>query len=372
MPKIVNRAYMTTATTGNGTITLGSAVGSFRSFAASGVVDGDVVRYVIEDGDNWEIGSGTYAASGTTLTRAVEDSSSGGTAINLSGTAVVFVTGVTADFNIVRDSDPAVDTNPPNVGAVWVNSTSGSMFVCTDNTVGENVWFGVHSNASEVFPMVDVEYLLVAGGGGGSDSGGGGAGGLLSSTTSLAFGETYSVVIGAGGSGGLNNTDDTATNGESTTFASITATGGGHGGSGYPSAVSGGTGGSGGGASMTSLAGSGTAGQGNDGGGVVGGDYVGGGGGGAGAVGGTGSGTTGIGGAGGAGLASSITGASVFYAGGGGGGPQVPQRSPLTAETSQSTSSLALGVLHSNGTLRRNRTRQHGASRDRREQQRTA
>jgi sugar lactone lactonase YvrE len=98
MPKIVNRAYMTTATTGTGTITLGSAVGSFRSFAASGVVDGDVVRYVIEDGDNWEIGSGTYAASGTTLTRAVEDSSSGGTAITLSGTAVVFVTAVAADF----------------------------------------------------------------------------------------------------------------------------------------------------------------------------------------------------------------------------------------------------------------------------------
>jgi hypothetical protein len=98
MPKIVNRAYMTTATTGTGTITLGSAVGSFRSFAASGVVDGDVVRYVIEDGDNWEIGSGTYAASGTTLTRAVEDSSSGGTAITLTGSAVVFVTAVAADF----------------------------------------------------------------------------------------------------------------------------------------------------------------------------------------------------------------------------------------------------------------------------------
>ena len=103
MPKIVNRAYMTTATTGTGTITLGSAVGSFRSFAASGVVDGDVVRYVIEDGDNWEIGSGTYAASGTTLTRAVEDSSSGGTAITLSGTAVVFVTAVAADFGVVPD-----------------------------------------------------------------------------------------------------------------------------------------------------------------------------------------------------------------------------------------------------------------------------
>jgi hypothetical protein len=98
MVKLVNRAKMSTATTGTGTITLGTSESGYQSFADAGVVDGDVVRYVIEDGVNWEIGSGTYAATGTTLTRAVEDSSSGGTAINLSGTAVVFVTAVAADF----------------------------------------------------------------------------------------------------------------------------------------------------------------------------------------------------------------------------------------------------------------------------------
>lgn len=102
MTKLVNRAKMTTATTGTGTITLGSAVDGYQTFAAAGVADADVVRYVIEDGNSWEIGTGTYTASGTTLSRTVSESSNSDAAISLTGSAVVFVGAVEADLREER------------------------------------------------------------------------------------------------------------------------------------------------------------------------------------------------------------------------------------------------------------------------------
>jgi len=89
---------MTTSTTGTGTITLGSASSGFQTFADAGVSDGDPVRYVIADGTSWEIGSGVYTASGTTLTRSVLESSNSDSALNLSGSATVFVTAVAEDI----------------------------------------------------------------------------------------------------------------------------------------------------------------------------------------------------------------------------------------------------------------------------------
>ena len=99
MVKLVNRAKMTTSTTGTGTITLGSAVDGFQTFAAAGVSNGDTVRYCIEDGtSSFELGSGVYTASGTTLSRTVSESSNSNNAINLSGDAIVFITAIAADL----------------------------------------------------------------------------------------------------------------------------------------------------------------------------------------------------------------------------------------------------------------------------------
>lgn len=95
---LYNLARMTTATTGTGTITLGSAVAGFLSFASAGVTDGATVTYAIKDGSNSEMGRGTYTSSGTTLTRTVLKSTNSNTAISLSGSAEVVITAAAEDL----------------------------------------------------------------------------------------------------------------------------------------------------------------------------------------------------------------------------------------------------------------------------------
>jgi hypothetical protein len=124
MPNLVNRAKMTTATTGTGTITLGSAFSGYRTFAAAGVVNGDVVRYVIEEGNAWEIGNGTYTATGTLLARSLLASSTG-SLLSLGGNAAVFVTATAEDFNELAPLDSPALTGTPTAptAAVGTNTT---------------------------------------------------------------------------------------------------------------------------------------------------------------------------------------------------------------------------------------------------------
>lgn len=122
MVTLVNRAHMTTATIGTGPITLGVAVTGYQTFADAGVSDGDSVRYTIEDGVAWEIGTGTYTASGTTLTRNVIESSNADAALSLSGSAQVFVAATADDlaYDVADDATPQLggmlDVNGQAIG----------------------------------------------------------------------------------------------------------------------------------------------------------------------------------------------------------------------------------------------------------------
>jgi hypothetical protein len=64
-----DRVKETTTTVGTGTITLAGAASGYQSFAAIG--NGNVTYYAISSqvGTEWEVGIGTYTASGTTLSR---------------------------------------------------------------------------------------------------------------------------------------------------------------------------------------------------------------------------------------------------------------------------------------------------------------
>lgn len=148
MAVLANRVRVTTSTTGTGTITLGSAATTYQTFAGAGVANGAVVRYLIEEGTNWEIGTGTYTSSGTTLSRTPSESSNGGSAITLAGNATVSIVAASQDItsgvaitggtinNVVIGGTTAAAANFTNVtlsGDLTVNGTTTT--INTTNTV---------------------------------------------------------------------------------------------------------------------------------------------------------------------------------------------------------------------------------------------
>ena len=110
MAVLANRVKVATSTTGTGTITLGAAEAGYQSVSDGGITNGQTVSYVIEDGNNWEIGTGTYTSSGTTLSRTVSESNNSDAAINLSGAAIVFLSVQASELQRAANMDQGVAT----------------------------------------------------------------------------------------------------------------------------------------------------------------------------------------------------------------------------------------------------------------------
>jgi hypothetical protein len=92
---IKDRVKETTTTTGTGTLTLAGALTGFDAFSEIG--DGNNTYYACTDGTNFEVGIGTYTASGTTLSRdTIFESSSTKITADVNG-AVTRSTSVTVD-----------------------------------------------------------------------------------------------------------------------------------------------------------------------------------------------------------------------------------------------------------------------------------
>ena len=141
-----DRVKETTTSTGTGTITLAGAVSGFQSFSAIG--DGNTTYYAIVDAatGDWEVGVGTYTASGTTLSRTtVLSSSNAGSPVNFgAGTKDVFVTypssrsvyqnetgtvTVQHEFQTVNAGTINVTTANITAGTVSTTPTSGNDLV---------------------------------------------------------------------------------------------------------------------------------------------------------------------------------------------------------------------------------------------------
>ena len=135
---LADRVKETTTTTGTGTVTLLGASTGYQSFAAVGNANTTYYTIAGQSGSEWEVGIGTYTASGTTLSRdTILASSNGGTAVTLSaGTKDVFVT-YPAGRSIYADGTVLTATNssilPATSGGTGLSSPGTSGNVLTSN-----------------------------------------------------------------------------------------------------------------------------------------------------------------------------------------------------------------------------------------------
>lgn len=159
MVKLVDRAQMQTPTVGQADLLLTVPVTGYQSFSAAGVVNGDAVRYVIEDGTSWEIGTGVFTDN--TLTRTVIQSSSGNEKIALTGSgAVVYVTAAAQDIaqlnTDVQFSSVQLTGGVGDQGTMLWNTDEATIDVVLNGAVqhiGQELHYHARNNTSSTIPI---------------------------------------------------------------------------------------------------------------------------------------------------------------------------------------------------------------------------
>ena len=105
------------------------------------VADGSVTAAALAANGTWP------AWNGSALTNLTAGNLNGGVLPALDASNI---TNLTDSLSTETTSDPLLNSNPSNVGHMWLNTTTGELFCCTDNTANNNVWKNIGEGSGNV------------------------------------------------------------------------------------------------------------------------------------------------------------------------------------------------------------------------------
>ena len=99
----------------------------------------------------------TQVTTGSIATARIDTGTTTGKVLVLDGSgnmpAIAAGSMTGADTATKSASDPTISTNPSTgLGTKWINTTTGSIFILTDATAGENVWTNTGGTSGNVAP----------------------------------------------------------------------------------------------------------------------------------------------------------------------------------------------------------------------------